>query len=130
MVQKAMRPSLEEVRELFASNTYERVPVMRELYANSFTEALHDETCPTFCAIGPSTQVGRYHSLIATEDTMPSCLRVTASTEGGEVMAVSHTEHPTFGLQFHPESILTPEGHAMARGFVNVVYAANDRSTS
>ncbi len=94
------------------------------------SRVLLDETCPIFKAVGPSTQVGRYHSLIAKESTMPSCLRVTASTEDGVVMAVSHTEHPTFGLQFHPESILTPEGHAMARGFVNVVYAANDRSTS
>ena len=94
------------------------------------SRVLLDETCPIFCAIDPSTQVGRYHSLIATEDTLPSCLRITASTEGGEVMAVSHTAHPTFGLQFHPESILTPEGHAMARGFMDVVYATNNRSAS
>lgn len=80
-----------------------------------------ENTCPLFSAIGPSTRVGRYHSLVAQENAMPSCLRVTARAEDGEVMAVSHVEHPTFGLQFHPESILTTEGRAMAEGFMGVV---------
>jgi anthranilate synthase component 2 len=83
------------------------------------SEVTLDQTCPLFSAIGPHARVGRYHSLVADEATLPSCLRVTARAKGGEVMAVSHVEHPTFGLQFHPESILTPTGHAMAEAFVH-----------
>ena len=57
--------------------------------------------------------VARYHSLAALEETMPECLSVTARTEDGEIMAVQHKEYPVYGLQFHPESILTPEGKQM-----------------
>ena len=85
------------------------------------SQVLLDKTCPLFSAIGDDTWVGRYHSLVVQENTMPSCLHVTARTKDGEVMAVCHVEHPTFGLQFHPESILTAEGRAMARGFMDVV---------
>ncbi|MBO7674822.1 MAG: aminodeoxychorismate/anthranilate synthase component II [Atopobiaceae bacterium] len=85
--------------------------------------ALVDPTCPLFAHVASPTRVGRYHSLVADEATLPPCLKVTARTEDGEVMAVQHVEHPMFGVQFHPESILTPEGRAMARGFLEVVRA-------
>ena len=54
--------------------------------------------------------VARYHSLAAGESTLPDCLRVTARTADGEIMAVEHREHPVFGVQCHPESVLTPRG--------------------
>ena len=101
----------------------------RVMHGKSSTVLL-DETCPVFSAIGPSTQVGRYHSLVVTEAALPACLRVTARTKDGEVMAVSHVKHPTFGLQFHPESILTPDGRAMAEGFMSIVNATGKRSRS
>jgi anthranilate synthase/aminodeoxychorismate synthase-like glutamine amidotransferase len=59
---------------------------------------------------------GRYHSLAATH--VPDCLEVCATTEDGEVMAVRHLEHPIVGIQFHPESVLTPDGPALARNFL------------
>ena len=62
--------------------------------------------------------VARYHSLAAAPETMPECLEVTARTEDGEVMAVQHKEYPVYGVQFHPESILTPEGHKMLENFM------------
>ena len=62
--------------------------------------------------------VARYHSLAADPETMPECLQVTARTEDGEVMAVQHREYPIYGVQFHPESILTPEGHKMLENFM------------
>ena len=67
-------------------------------------------------------EVARYHSLEADERSLPACLRVTARTADDlrEVMAVEHVSAPTFGLQFHPESILTPEGDRMARNFIDV----------
>lgn len=63
--------------------------------------------------------MARYHSLAAVEDTIPDHLRVTARTTDGEVMAVQHTEYPIFGVQFHPESIMTPDGKTMLKNFVN-----------
>ena len=57
-------------------------------------------------------------SMLADPDTLPDCLRVTAMTTDGEVMAVQHTEHPTFGVQFHPESIMTPHGKQILRNFL------------
>jgi len=62
-------------------------------------------------------EVGRYHSLAAT--TVPEVLHVTSRTSDGEVMGVRHTELPVEGVQFHPESVLTPLGPAMARNFLS-----------
>ena len=61
----------------------------------------------------------RYHSLIVPEP-LPDCLQRTAWTEEGELMGLKHTEHPTFGVQFHPESILTEHGHQMLKNFLEV----------
>ncbi|WP_343208247.1 aminodeoxychorismate/anthranilate synthase component II [Anaerolentibacter hominis] len=62
----------------------------------------------------------RYHSLIARRDTLPNELRVTAEDEDGEVMAVEHVNYPVYGLQFHPESILTPEGREILEAFLKI----------
>ena len=64
------------------------------------------------------TQVARYHSLAATE--VPESLIVTATDGEGEIMAVEHVGQPVFGVQFHPESIMTPEGKAMVENFVEI----------
>ena len=71
-------------------------------------------------SIHPQMQVGRYHSLSAEEATMPEELLVTARTEDGEIMAVEHRTSPVFGVQFHPESILTPDGRAILENFFKV----------
>ena len=62
--------------------------------------------------------VARYHSLAADESTLPDSLVVTARTEDGEVMAVRHRTYPVFGMQFHPESILTPDGRTILANFM------------
>lgn len=74
--------------------------------------------CPLFADCPETFPVARYHSLAAAADTLPDCLTVTARTEDGEVMAVQHREFPIFGVQFHPESILTPDGKTMLRNFM------------
>jgi len=61
---------------------------------------------------------GRYHSLILDRDSLPSCLIVTAETEEGEIMGIRHEKYPVEGLQFHPESILTPNGKRIIRNFL------------
>ena len=63
-------------------------------------------------------EVGRYHSLAADREKMPECLVVTARTENGEVMGVRHKTLPMVGVQFHPESVLTPEGDALLNNFL------------
>ena len=62
--------------------------------------------------------VGRYHSLIVDEKTLSSELEVTARCDKGEIMGLRHKEFPVFGVQFHPESVLTQDGHALLRNFL------------
>jgi len=63
-------------------------------------------------------QATRYHSLIIDRETLPECLEMCAWTEEGEVMGVRHRDHPVEGVQFHPESILTPYGGLIIRNFI------------
>ena len=76
--------------------------------------------CPLFAGCGPVEPVGRYHSLAAAAETLPECLSVTAWSEEREIMAVQHKDYPVFGVQFHPESVLTPAGNIMLRNFVEI----------
>ena len=71
-----------------------------------------------FKGLPAEMKIARYHSLAADADTLPDCLKVTAVTEDGEVMAVEHKEYPIYGVQFHPESILTPQGKQMLENFI------------
>lgn len=77
-----------------------------------------DTECPLFQGCPEKTPVARYHSLAADSDTIPEKLTVTAVTEDGEVMAVKHRDYPIYGVQFHPESILTPNGKQILRNFL------------
>ena len=65
-------------------------------------------------------EVGRYHSLCAEHDTLPDVLEVTAETDRGEIMGVRHRELPLEGVQFHPESVLTPEGNQLMSNFLRM----------
>ena len=75
---------------------------------------------PLFAGLGTQTKVARYHSLSVEEDTLPETLIVTARADDGEVMAVQDRDYPVYGLQFHPESIMTPEGSRMLENFLAV----------
>jgi anthranilate synthase component 2 len=68
-------------------------------------------------------KAGRYHSLCVKKEGLPALLRVEAETEDGQIMAIRHVSHPTFGLQFHPESILTEGGDRILKAFVEICYA-------
>lgn len=63
----------------------------------------------------------RYHSLAAVESTLPDDLRITARTADGEIMAVEHRDYPICGVQFHPESVMTPDGEAIIRNFFSCI---------
>lgn len=73
-----------------------------------------------FKGMDAEIQVARYHSLEADPDTLPEVLRVTAIADG-EIMAVEHIQYPVYGLQFHPESILTPKGIDILRNVVESI---------
>ena len=77
-----------------------------------------DQTCPLFRGCPEKAPVARYHSLAADAATLPDCLKTTAVTQDGEVMAVQHSEYPIYGVQFHPESIMTPDGRTMLSNFI------------
>lgn len=77
-----------------------------------------DPASKLFRGLGPVIIGARYHSLAAVRETLPPDLLVTAEAEDGTVMAVSHRTHPVHGLQFHPESILTPHGIDIVRNFL------------
>jgi para-aminobenzoate synthetase component II len=62
----------------------------------------------------------RYHSLVIKRDTLPDCLEITAETDEGEIMGVRHKQHPIWGVQFHPESILTENGRTILRNFLKL----------
>jgi anthranilate synthase component 2 len=79
-----------------------------------------DLTCPLFRGLPSHIDAARYHSLAAVKETVPAQLRVIAEEETGEVMAVKHTQYQVYGLQFHPESILTPLGHVILKNFLKV----------
>jgi anthranilate synthase component 2 len=71
-----------------------------------------------FAGLSQPLEVARYHSLVVEADSLPESLEITASTADGLIMGVRHKEWPVFGLQFHPESIATPEGPALLRNFL------------
>ena len=64
--------------------------------------------------------VTRYHSLVIAEDALPNCLRIDARSDDGAVMAISHKTFPIFGVQFHPEAILSQYGYEILKNFVNI----------
>lgn len=96
------------------------VSYARHLMHGKQSMARLDTSSPLFAGCTPETPVARYHSLAAVEETLPPCLTVTARAEDGEIMAVQHREKPVYGVQFHPESILTSEGSRMLQNFLTI----------
>ena len=80
-----------------------------------------DTTSPIFAGLPKMVSCGRYHSLIAQESDFPECLKVTARDENGQIMALQHRETQTYGVQFHPESLLTGDGKRMLANFLNLI---------
>lgn len=96
------------------------VSYARELMHGKQSTVTLDRTCPLFQGLPDQISVARYHSLAALADTIPPSLQVTATAEDGEIMAVQHRSQPVFGLQFHPESILTPDGRQIMQNFLSL----------
>lgn len=71
-----------------------------------------------FDGLNESIEVGRYHSWIVNNENLPECLEVTAIDDKGQIMALRHKEYDIHGVQFHPESVLTPEGKVIVKNFL------------
>jgi len=90
---------------------------------------MHGKTSPVthdgrtvFSGVSQGFEAGRYHSLIAQSNSLPSVLEVSAQTAEGEIMGVRHRSLAVEGVQFHPESILTPEGPRIMENFLRLTY--------
>ena len=94
------------------------VTYARELMHGKTSEVEVDGASTLFAGLGPTERVARYHSLAVDSATLPACLRVTAHDAAGEVMAVEHENGLLFGVQFHPESVMTEHGNRMMQNFL------------
>lgn len=90
------------------------------------TSFVHHDGRALFSGLPQPCEVGRYHSLIAAPATLPQILEVSAQTAEGEIMGVRHRSYAVEGVQFHPESILTPEGPRLLGNFLRVTSGASD----
>lgn len=82
------------------------------------TSAIHHQHQGLFADLPQPFSAGRYHSLEVDPKQLPDCFVVDAHTQEGDIMAIRHRDYPVFGLQFHPESILTPVGDRLLRHFI------------
>jgi anthranilate synthase component 2 len=94
-----------------------RVSYAKNLTHGKASEISLDPSCPVFAGLPPLITGGRYHSLAVLEETLPETLKITARSGDGEVMGVRHRDYAVYGLQFHPESILTPQGSEILANF-------------
>ena len=97
------------------------VTYAKELMHGKQSAVRFDTDCLLFKGCPAVAPVARYHSLAADADTLPASLKITACTAEGEVMAVQHQDYPIYGVQFHPESILTPDGKQMLNNFIKEI---------
>lgn len=93
----------------------------KKLMHGKQSQVTFDIDCPLFSHCPKVAPVARYHSLAADAHTLPDSLKVTAVSDDGEVMAVMHREYPIYGVQFHPESIMTPNGKTMLENFIKEI---------
>ena len=97
-----------------------RIEHAQQLMHGKQSEVTVDPAEPLFTGLPEKVKVARYHSLVAAPDVLPDCLKVISRDERGEIMAVRHRTMPIYGVQFHPESILTPQGTVIMKNFLNV----------
>ena len=82
------------------------------------TEGTQFGNDPIFAGLPQRITMGRYHSWVVSKDSLPSCLEITAESDEGQIMALRHKEYDIHGIQFHPESVLTPEGRKIIENFL------------
>ena len=93
--------------------------VIRHQPVHGKTSAVRHDGAAPFDGLPDGFEATRYHSLVVEEPSLPAELEVSARTEDGVIMALRHREQPTYGVQFHPESVLTGEGKRLLRNFLD-----------
>lgn len=97
-----------------------RITYAKRLMHGKKSAISFDENSPVFRGLSGDIEVARYHSLAADSENFPDLLKITARTSDGEIMAAEHKKFPVFGLQFHPESILTQNGKKIVENFLEI----------
>lgn len=92
---------------------------LAEVYHGVATDCKHFSNDPIFNGMPRHFEVGRYHSWVVSKDGLPDCLEVTAASPDGNIMALRHKRYPVHGIQFHPESVLTPLGRQIVGNWLN-----------
>lgn len=98
-----------------------KITYAKEIMHGKTSEISIDTESEIFKGLKSTIKVARYHSLVAENETLPSVLKVTGTCEDGTIMAVKHKQYDVYGLQFHPESVLTPDGRKMAQNFLEII---------
>ncbi len=91
---------------------------LKEVYHGVQTEGTQLGNDYIFEGLPERVMMGRYHSWVVAKDSVPECLEVTAMSDDGEIMAMRHCQYDIHGIQFHPESVLTPEGKTIVGNFL------------
>ena len=91
---------------------------LSEVFHGIATEGPQFGNDPIFAGLPQRITMGRYHSWVVSKDGLPSCLEITAESDEGQIMALRHREYDIHGIQFHPESVLTPEGRKIIENFI------------
>ena len=91
---------------------------LSEVFHGVATEGTQFGNDPIFAGLPQRITMGRYHSWVVSKDGLPSCLEITAESDEGQIMALRHKEYDSHGIQFHPESVLTPEGRKIIENFL------------
>lgn len=111
--------------EVFGAQITHAVKLMHGKKSDIFI----DVNSPLFKGLPEKIEAARYHSLIAKRGTVAEGLKVIAQDGMGEIMAVAHLDYPVFGLQFHPESVLTPCGGTIIKNFLEIGGPSNDQGS-
>jgi len=92
----------------------------KRLMHGKSSEIFVDNKCKLFDGLPEKIEAGRYHSLIVEGESLPEQLKVTARSKEGEIMGIQHVDYPVYGIQFHPESVMTPDGKRILKNFLSL----------
>jgi anthranilate synthase component 2 len=97
-----------------------RLENLSEVFHGVATEGTQFGNDPVFAGLPQKITMGRYHSWVVSREGFPDCLEITAESNEGQIMALRHKEYDIHGIQFHPESVLTPEGRQILRNWLSL----------
>ncbi|MCR5077431.1 MAG: aminodeoxychorismate/anthranilate synthase component II [Prevotella sp.] len=97
-----------------------RLENLSEVFHGVSTEGIQVADSPLFAGVPKRFRMGRYHSWVVSREGFPACLEITAESEEGQIMALRHRNYNIYGIQFHPESVLTPDGRQIMANWLEL----------